>query len=121
MYTFRVRAVGSGNPSPWSDPANATTLALVAPAAPSNLSAEAVSATEVALTWDFSNGELTGFQVARAIAGGGFTEVASLGPESREYDDSDLTAETEYAYRVRACNGDACSDWAETTVNTPPE
>jgi hypothetical protein len=48
-HFFRVRAVNSGGPSPWSNVASATTLAENQPAAPTELSAVAISKSRILL------------------------------------------------------------------------
>jgi hypothetical protein len=71
-----VQAVGSGGTSGFSNVASATTLTLSAPAAPTNLSATAVSAHEVDLSWTGSSGA-TGYNVSRSTDGVNFTQVAT--------------------------------------------
>src|SRR5207249_1489366 len=55
-YTYEVRAINDAGASAWS---NQATVALVLPAAPSNLAVSSFSAAAVALTWtDNSNNEI---------------------------------------------------------------
>jgi fibronectin type 3 domain-containing protein len=74
------------------------------PTAPTNLSASAVSTSEVDLSWGASTDSLgvTGYRVERCqgAACTSFTQIAT--PTGTTYADTGLTANTSYSYRVRA-------------------
>src|SRR6266542_2426362 len=76
-----------------------------APASPTNLTASAVSATQVSLRWDFSLGNAsTVFKIERKTgAGGTYSQIAALA-DTTSYLDTNLTASTIYYYRVKASN-----------------
>jgi Fibronectin type III domain/Metallo-peptidase family M12 len=89
------------------------------PAAPSGLTAQALSATQAQLTWQDNASDETQFQVERST-GGTFSRIATLGANVTSYLDSGLFGNTAYLYRVRARNDDGSSAWSNTaTVNTP--
>jgi subtilisin family serine protease len=72
--------------------------------APSGLSANAQSSTQIALTWsDNATGE-DGYKIERKAPGGGFTEIAETGAKVTTFADSGLNPSTAYTYRVRAFN-----------------
>ncbi|GAB4389219.1 MAG: hypothetical protein Kow0025_13230 [Thermodesulfovibrionales bacterium] len=97
-YSYRVRAVNASGASGYSNEASTVTL----PNAPSGLTAQAVSASQIDLAWtDNSSGE-DGVRIERSEAGGAFAQVAVTGPNAVAYSDSGLSAATAYAYRVRA-------------------
>jgi plastocyanin len=78
------------------------------PAAPAELKAAGVSASEVVLTWsDGSNNEAS-FRVERRD-GGTFVEIGSVGPNVRTFTDSGLGPGTLQFYRVRAQNAGGSS------------
>jgi subtilisin family serine protease len=108
LYTGFIS--GGGSPEP-------------APAAPSGLTATAVSASRIDLAWtDNATSEL-GFRIERATGGGAFTEIATVGPNVTGYSNTGLTASTTFDYRVRAygSGGDsAYSDPASATTLPPP-
>jgi hypothetical protein len=95
------------------------------PAAPSNLTATAFSATEIDLVWtDISNKE-AGFKIERCQGAGctNFVQIATVGANVTAYWDTGLSANTAYSYRVRSYNsgGDsAYSNTASATTLTPP-
>ena len=94
----------------------------VAPAAPSDLTATAVSSSQINLAWAASAGA-TGYEIERSLsASSGFTEVGTATATS--YSDTGLTAGTTYYYQVIATGGgksSAASNTASaTTTGTAP-
>jgi hypothetical protein len=88
----------------------------VAPAAPSDLTATAVSSSEINLTWDAAAGA-TGFEIERSLsASSGFTEVGTATTTS--YSDTGLTAGTTYYYQVIATGGGKSSGPSNTASAT---
>ncbi len=106
-YSYQVTAVDAANNE--SDPSNtqsATTLDTTAPTAPSNLTANASSSTQIDLNWTAStdNVGVTGYQVERCPGQGcttGFTSLNTVTGTSYN-DTAGLAANTTYGYRVRA-------------------
>jgi hypothetical protein len=122
-YYFRIRATNAGGDSAYSNEASATTLT-PAPAAPTGLSATAVSATQVNLSWADNAGNETGFKIERKTGSGGtWGQVATTGSNVTGWSNTGLTGSTTYYYRVRATNagGDsAYSNEAGATTPAPP-
>src|SRR4029077_17776392 len=79
-YSYRVRATNTGGDSAYSNTASATTQATATvPAAPTGLVATAASSSAINLTWtDQSNNE-TGFKIERAVGGGAFSPLITVG------------------------------------------
>lgn len=76
-----------------------------APAAPTNLTAQAHSAQSIEVDWTYSFGttHLLGFDVFRsATAGGTYTLIGSVSPSALHFFDNNLQANTSYFYRVAA-------------------
>jgi len=96
LYTYRVRAFNSGGDSPYSATASATTDA------PSNLSAHAVSTSQVALAWRDNKTEESGFRIERSTDLVTFVQVATVGPNSTSAKVGHLRRGTTYYFRVRA-------------------
>jgi hypothetical protein len=91
-----------------------------APAAPTDLSATAVSLSAISLTWiDHASNE-EGFVVSRATAGGLFGDVATLGANVTTFNDQGLNAATTYSYRVRAFNAGGPSGYSNVATATTP-
>lgn len=81
-----------------------------APAAPGALAANAVSSSEISLTWSDNSSNEDNFVVARSTtAGGPYTDVATLGANVTSYSDTGLSAGTAYYYVVRATNASGAS------------
>jgi hypothetical protein len=121
-YFFRVRAVNSGGPSPYSSVASATTLGENQPAAPTELRATALSGSKIALTWRDNSVNETRFEIERSTGGGPFqragTAQASSQSVTQSFTDTGLKRSTTYVYRVRACNSSACSPFSNTASAT---
>jgi hypothetical protein len=92
------------------------------PAAPGGLSATAESSTKISLSWtDNSDNEL-GFRIGRKEGTGGtWATVTTIAADGTGYEDTGLTPETTYYYRMQAYNADghsAFSNEANATTST---
>jgi len=97
-------------------------LSASAPAAPSALSATAVSASRINLSWTDNSGNETGFKIERKTgAGGTYSQIATVGANVTAFGNVGLSAATQYFYRVRAtgAGGDSgYSNEANATTQT---
>jgi hypothetical protein len=113
-FSYRVRAFNDFGASDWVSLGSLTT----APFAPTDLAAEALSPTRVAVSWtDLSQAE-TGYEVLRSDDGV-FVPVADLPANATGVVEGSLSQETGYTYRVRTFNQHGKSPWAEVAVTTP--
>ncbi|CAN5858998.1 hypothetical protein BH18ACI5_BH18ACI5_19510 [soil metagenome] len=88
-----------------------------APAGPTGLTATATSSSAVALGWTDHASDEQGFIVARS-SGGGFTDVATLGPNATSFTNQGISASTTYSYQVRAFNAAGANSSNVATVTT---
>ena len=86
------------------------------PAAPTGLTATAVSSTQINLAWTDTASNETGFQIERSPDGTTFTALATVAANVTTYANTGLTAATTYHYRVRATNGTGPSAWSNTAT-----
>ncbi len=104
-YAFRVRARNALSPTPaW---VTLTGLRTNAPAAPNQLTATSLSGSRIRLNWRDNSTNETGFHVERSVTGdtqGAWTQFV-VGANVITYEDTGLSADTRYWYRVRAFNG----------------
>ncbi len=86
------------------------------PTAPSNLTAAAVSTTQINLSWTDNSGDESGFAIERCKntkgACANFAEIADVGAGVSSYQDTGLNKKTTYRYRVRAYNSSGTSTYS---------
>ena len=108
----------SPSPSPSPSPTPTPT-----PAAPSGLSATAVSGSQINLSWTDNANNEDGFHIERCTGSGctNFSQIAQATPNTTTFNNSGLTSSTTYRYRVRAYKGAANSGYsnvADATTNS---
>lgn len=75
-----------------------------APAAPSNLTATAISQSQINLIWQDNSNNEQGFKIERKTQGGSYSQITSVSANMQNYNDTGLNSGTNYCYRVRAYN-----------------
>lgn len=73
------------------------------PVAPGGMSAAPASSSQINLTWSDNSNNEDGFKVERKTTGS-YIEIADLGSNVTSYNDTGLSASTQYTYRARAYN-----------------
>jgi RHS repeat-associated protein len=102
-YYYRIRATNSYGDSAYSNELSRSIGTL--PAAPSGLSATLISSNQINLAWTDASSDETSFRIERKTgAGGTYSEIAVRSPGSTSYSNTNLAANTEYFYRVKAVN-----------------
>jgi titin len=122
LYEYQVAATNAVGTSGYSNIAQAD-LTGTPPAAPTNLLAQVLSATQVGLSWTDRASNETGFVVERSANGGAFVQIATPPANSVSYTDGTVAAGNSYIYRVAATNAvgmSAYSNQATVTVAVPP-
>lgn len=78
-------------------------IGVTTPSAPTGLSALALDASRIRLTWTDNSGLEDNYKIERAAAvGGPWTQIASIGGNTTSYTNSGLSGGVTYFYRVRA-------------------
>ena len=91
------------------------------PISPSDLTATAVSSTQIDLGWHDNSGDEQGFRIERSLDGQTFGEIAAVGPNVTTFSDTTVFADTFFFYRVFAFNNFGNSDPSNIAfARTPP-
>jgi hypothetical protein len=115
-YTYRVRANKSADNSAYSNTASATTQPT--PAAPTNLTAVAVSSSRINVAWTDNATNEIGFKLERTTDGVNWLQVATVGANLTSVANTNLIASTAYTYRVRAYEGPNNSAYSNSSSAT---
>ena len=106
--------------SGWSDTASVLITVTGLPAAPSNLVTTVVSSSQVNLSWADNANDETGFTIERAVNGGAWASLATVGANVTSYANTGLTGSTAYQYRVKSVNAAGSSGYVTgQSVSTP--
>ena len=101
-YLYRVSTYNNVDTAPCVNVATVKTLAT--PAAPSNLTASAVSPTQINLSWKNNSASATNVFIEKSTDGITFSAVSSVGPAVTTCSVTGLVGETDYYFRVYAKN-----------------
>src|SRR4030095_11043393 len=123
-WYYRVKATNAAGDSVPSNVDSATTSDNI-PAAPSALSATAVSSSRIDLTWSDNSSNESGFEVERAAsATGPWTLIVTTAVNATSWSNTGLAAASTWYYRVKATNaaGDSTPSNVDsaTTSDNPP-
>jgi len=116
-------APNSFNTGPMRYFENTTEVPTTPPAVPTDLVATATSESSIGLAWTDGSTNETGFQIGRMTTGGTFTLVTTTAANITALNDTGLTPETTYTYRVRATNaaGDSAYTQSATATTLEPD
>ncbi len=103
LFGYRVRAYNGVTESAYSNTARAGT---VPPSAPTGLTTQTLSATQIRVLWTDPANDETGFRIERCggAACSDFAEIGQVASNVTQYDDATAIADAVYRYRVRAVN-----------------
>ncbi|KYK38487.1 MAG: hypothetical protein AYK18_07005 [Theionarchaea archaeon DG-70] len=120
LYYWEVRVQDdTGRWSIYSGSTQFTTGSV--PAAPTGCSATYVSDSQIDLSWTDNSSNETGFQIYRSVDSGGYSLLKTEPENSTGSNDTDVSADHTYQYKVRSYNDVGNSDYCETSqVATTP-
>jgi hypothetical protein len=93
------------------------------PNTPSSLTANAVSSSQIDLTWVDESEDETGFKIEMAIGAGGYSLIHTTAAGVESYSVTGLAASTLHTFRVSAAGPGGDSDYSNTasdTTDAPP-
>jgi len=117
-YSYRVLAYNAAGSSVYAACASDMTALSGTPNAPTNLTATAVSASNITLGWTDNAANETGVEIWRKAGAGAWGLLSTTAANAVSYSDATATGNstaTTYSYYLRACNAAGCSrmtSWA---------
>lgn len=119
QYQYRVTAYNGVGYSAYSNVASDTTFdPAFIPNAPSALIATTLGTSSIQLDWTDNSANEDGFDIERALSGGGFAFVGSVDADITTFVDTGLTPSTTYDYQVTAFNSAGSSTASNTATDT---
>lgn len=121
-YSYKVTAYNNGGESESSNEVIiATPGEPTAPSAPSNLAGQAVSSSEINLTWQDNSTNEEGLYVYRKTTDD-YSIIATMEANATSYNNTGLNPETAYSYKITAYNDIGESGFSNALcVHTPAE
>jgi autotransporter-associated beta strand protein len=121
VFFYRVAAANGIGSSPYSNIAEGTTVLPPLPSAPTGLSATVFSGSQIDLSWTDTSTNESGFKLMRKTgAGGTYTTIATVAPNTTIFFDSGLNSGTTYFYRLVATNIAGDSGFSNEASATTP-
>jgi uncharacterized protein (TIGR03437 family) len=117
LYAYRMRSQALSGFSGYSNESNVTTPAVPLPTPP-NLTAAAISASQIRLSWSSTATGVVRFRIERRTSAGQYSEINQPGPSATSFDDSGLSASTTYQYRMRVETGAGLSAYSNEVTPT---
>jgi hypothetical protein len=116
VHYYRIRATNTYGSSSWVGTSNITSIP-----EPTNFAAATVSASQINLTWDDNSTTETGFEISRSLTEGSEYEVIhTTAANAVSYNNTALTENTTYHYRVRALGVNNNSPYDVDDATTSP-
>ncbi|MCF8370102.1 MAG: DNRLRE domain-containing protein [Bacteroidales bacterium] len=111
-YYYRVKAFNTAGSSSYSNTSSSVTLS-ASPDAPSGLTANAISNSQINLSWTDNSFNENGFKIERSPNGStNWTVIQTTANNVTNYENTGLSASTTYYYRVKAFNATGNSIWS---------
>jgi hypothetical protein len=117
VSSYNLAGESAKSPAASNGTGGVTTIWMV-PAAPTSLSATAVSSSQINLAWTDNSNNETGFEIFRSTDGIVFSSLATVGAGVTTYNNTGLTASTQYYYKVWAFNPGESSSYSNTANAT---
>ncbi len=122
-YAYRVRAIGKGGPSIWTESATVTMPVLPpeSPKAPLGFVVFVPNEKSTKLSWQ-TVANASSYEIERRnnkISNAEFVALVQLPSNSNLYEDTSVVPGTSYSYRLRAMNLTTAGLWSEANAEVP--
>jgi hypothetical protein len=88
------------------------------PDAPSNLTATVASSSQINLSWTDNSDNESGFKIERKTGSGSYQLITTVGAGATAYQNTGLSSDATYTYRIYAYNGDGNSGYSNEASAT---
>jgi hypothetical protein len=116
---IKVYALGNGISSSGAFKLTVTPSSLPPPKAPVGFAIIAISAKDISLFWNLSEGA-NAYTLERRVGSEAYAPLVALDSSATGYTDTGLSGNTVYTYRMTATNAGGTSPGVETSATTPP-
>jgi len=117
IYYYKVRAIGTGGESEYSDTSSATTFGPpLTPIAPTELAGASGDSTTISVTWTDNASNETGYYIYRSTDSVNFTLLDSVPANTNAYSDNTISGQRAYYYYVAGVNESGVGDPSNTIV-----
>ncbi len=90
------------------------------PNAPSDLTIDTIDASAIKLTWTDNSNVEEHFELQRSLDGVAWSSLATLDPNTVQFNNTTVRELTHYYYKIRAYNSDHTSAWSSVVDDTTP-
>src|SRR4030042_5590779 len=116
---YFVRAYATDNDGTiYGNEVSFVTLDITIPAAPTNLIAQAISSSQINLSWTDNSNNEEGFKIERSPEGINWVEITAVVAGTKNFQNIGLSAGYTYYYRVRAYKAAVNSGYSNTASAT---
>jgi len=117
IYYYKVRAIGTGGESEYSDTSSATTFGPpLTPVAPTELAGDSGDSTSISITWTDNASNETGYLIYRSTDSVNFTVLDSVPSNTNAFTDTTISGQHVYYYYVAGVNESGVGDPSNTIV-----
>ncbi|HCU71088.1 MAG TPA: hypothetical protein DIC35_05065 [Candidatus Moranbacteria bacterium] len=111
-YYMRAKAVNSAGTSYGAEIIFQTLSNITEECESEKLEADAISSSEIKLSWTDNCGSESGYEIERKNTDGEFKKIDSIGKNKESYIDKNLRSNTVYEYRIRSYDIDGVSGYS---------
>jgi PKD repeat protein len=116
-YYWKVRVQEDTEEQRWSEYTGTWSFITgTLPAAPTSCTATYVSDSQIDLEWNDNASNETGYEIYRSVDSAAYSLLDTVAADSTGHNDTDVSADHTYQYKIRAKNDAGYSSYCETSI-----